>query len=158
MTIAVTYRFTLADVARMWTEERARQKGMDPTEVRPVTAKTVSANIAWSRPAAPGRPPNRYQNNPMPLPRYPEPDKPIQGQHPYWEPEPGETIEDLERRIRDWWSTGRVGRGRPGLRRAFVPRPGRRRWAPCPCGSGLKVAPGKSCERCVYATEGAPCG
>lgn len=138
-------RLYAEDVLRLWNDEQAK-KGR-----KPIKLKTVIANIGYSFPAAPGKPPNRYQHKPMPLPTYPDPDRPRAGQRPYWEPGPGETVLDVEERLRAWWND-RPGRGRKGIERPYKtrgPRKAPQRRA-CGCGSGLKVPSGQSCGRCGY--------
>lgn len=132
-------RLVVLDVWRLWCEEEAGRGR------KPIAVRTVYANIAHSQPAMPGRPPNRYQSNPMPLPCYPHPDRPRAGQQPYWTPAAGEKLAELEQRLRDWW-VDRPGRGKRGVKRVFAPR---RR--PCGCGSGVTVWAGRTCGQCAYA-------
>ncbi len=108
---------TVADVARIFTEENqrkeddlARADGRAPVTVRPVAIRTVYAYVQWSRPAPAGRPPNRYEHNPMPMPEH------LDDQRPLWLPPEGETLADVERRLRAWWTSRPgpgVGGGRP---------------------------------------------
>lgn len=125
------------DVLRIWNKEQA-DRGRPQIKIG-----TVHRNIAFSWPSPPGRPANRYEDRPMPLPEYPHPDRPRRGQHPFWRPAPGETTAGLEQRLRDWWNHGRVGRGRAG---STVPFARRHRT----CGCGATVPPGASCSRCRY--------
>lgn len=97
--------FTVRDIARMWGEERGQ----------PVSVETVMDYVKLSRPTPPGAARlNRYECNPVPAPTYPNDNGTgIHGMHPVWVPEPGETFEDLERRIRQWWHSRR-GKGNHG--------------------------------------------
>ncbi|MGK5677617.1 hypothetical protein [Actinoplanes sp. URMC 104] len=54
------------DVQAIWTEERRAVKGSDAPEVKP---NIVHDYKRFSQPAAPGKPKNRYQDDPMPYPR-----------------------------------------------------------------------------------------
>jgi hypothetical protein len=103
---------TVTDIMRIWSEERGQ----------PVSRRTVYAHLDDSRPDVPGQPrrkrPRRYQGNPMPMPA----GDVGQRQPLLWEPAPGETVADLERRLRAWWHS-RVGRGAGGGRQT---RRGRR--------------------------------
>lgn len=108
--------FTAAEVATIWTQERQREEndnaradGRPPTTVRPVSRRTVYTFMHRSQPAKPGEKKRGYETNPMPMPVHLDPRRPI------WMPEPQETIADLERRLRMWWTT-RDGRGSGGGR------------------------------------------
>ncbi len=124
-------RLYVADMRRVWNEERAKQ-GLGP-----IKKNTFWSTLAACWPAPPGQPANRYQNNPMPLPSYPHPDRPRKGQKPFWPA-------SAEQGLRDWLKS-REGQGGPqrGRRIPFAPR---RRT----CGCGQTVAPGSSCGSCAY--------
>lgn len=80
----------------------------------------------------------------MPLPIFPNPGEPLAGQEVYWEPGPGESMDGLERRLREWWvRTGRWPplRVRPRERVVLFP---------CECGSGTPVRLNSRCGRCFY--------
>lgn len=129
-------RLHARDVLALWNAELERAGR--PT----IKPRTLSMILFESWPAPEGHPPRRYEHDPMPLPRYPHPDRPHAGQKPYWEPDPGETREGLEKRLLDWWRVARPGRGR-GARPNAGPR--RRR---CGCGSGEMAYPGTPCGQC----------
>ncbi len=148
MTPAPPDRLHAGDVLRLWNEEQARLGR------KPIKLRTVYATIASCQPAAPGKPPNRYQDRPIPMPEYPHPDRPRAGQTPFWRPAAGESLAELEQRLREWWAS-RPGRGRPGVRQAFRTRQRR-----CGCGSGVFVDAGSPCGQCGYgltARERAVC-
>jgi hypothetical protein len=108
--------FRLTDVARIWGEEAARVQAR-------AAGKDESAAVAAARPVSESAVRKyrvqslrgRYAAQPMPLPIYPD-DPPKPGQQPLWVPEDGETLDDLERRLRAWWHArpgAGVGGGRP---------------------------------------------
>lgn len=131
-----------SDIARMWGEERARARaraeGRDEAAAVaaavPVKLRTVYRYVQQSRTGL-------YRTNPMPMPEYPD-DEPKPGQIPLWLPEEGETVDDLERRVRAWWHS-RPGPGVGGGR----PPKQRRERVSCPCGCGELVAAGSMCDR-----------
>lgn len=98
---------TTADVARIWTEERRRRDGGDAPEV---TFNTVKAYVWFSVPAPRGKPPKRFQDNPVP------PSVQLDDRRRVWVPDPGETLADLEQELRDWYRN-RVGKGTGGGRK-----------------------------------------
>jgi hypothetical protein len=130
---------TLTDVARIFGEERAIAKGEDPTTALPVARATVTSYMKRYKVGTP-----RYGINPMPTATYPDPTLSPPGQQPLWVPEAGETVEDVERRLRAWWNS-RVGPGVGGGRKPRVPA----QQVPCACESGAMVAPGTRCDECV---------
>jgi len=150
--------FRARDIARMWGEERAIAAGNDPATAEPVDVDTVYSYVKHSQPPRrPGARPRRYATNPMPLPTYLNDDggelDPVngrRGQQPLWLPEEGETLADLERRLRAWWHS-RPGPGVGGGR----PRKNPARTSPCPCGCGEQVAPGTMCDRSAAEQAGA---
>ncbi len=133
-------RLYAGDVLALWNAELER---LD----RPLMKRrTFSLILFESWPAPPGLPAHRYEHDPMPLPNYPHPDRPRAGQKPFWEPDPGETREGLEKRLLDWIRSARPGRGRRGVERTFSTR--RRR---CGCGSGELVPVTGACRYCTFA-------
>jgi hypothetical protein len=88
---------TVDDVTKIWGEERAAKKGLPISEANPMSRLTVYANLKASRPGG------RYENNPVPTPAYPNEELNPHGQHPIWVPAEGETIEDVEQQLRDWY-------------------------------------------------------
>lgn len=124
----------VTDIARLWGQERARARyreqcradGRQPEPgeeaaavdaAGPVAVRTV---YAYRRESLRGR----YRDNPMPLGVYPD-EQPKRGQIPVWAPEEGETLAELEQRVRAWWHT-RPGPGAGGGRPRKNPE-GRRR-------------------------------
>lgn len=91
---------TAQEVGQLFGEERAKRRGHDPTTADPISPKTVWAYVTHSR--VPG---GRYEDFPIPMPEYPNPALPPAGQHTQWYPAEDETIEDLKRRLREWWNT-----------------------------------------------------
>jgi hypothetical protein len=104
----------MTDVARIWTDERRRRDGDDAPAI---TFNTVKGYVWHSEKAPRGKPPNRYQDNPMPA------SVQIDQRRRVWIPAPGETLADLEQELRDWYRN-RDGRGSGGGRK---PAPQRRR-------------------------------
>jgi len=107
--------FLVTDVARMWGEERARQQGKDPATAKPLSSKTVWWYLNQSMEARPGRRRNLYADNPPPLPVH------LHLRALAWFPDPGETLADLERRLRLWYHS-RPGQGAGGGRPPKTPR------------------------------------
>lgn len=112
----------LSDVLRIWGQERARAharaNGQDEeaavAAARPVAEATYRD---YYRQSLAGR----YVDRPMPMPSYPEGGT-RRGQHPLWVPEQGETLDDLEQRLRTWWNSrpgAGAGSGPPRLK--FTP-------------------------------------
>jgi hypothetical protein len=100
---------TMADVARIWTEERRRRDGDDAPAI---TFNTVKAYVWFSEPAPPGKPPKRFQNNPVP------PSVQLDKRRRVWIPGPGETLADVEQALRDWYNDPtRPGKGVGGGRK-----------------------------------------
>lgn len=91
---------TAQEVGELFGEERAKQHGHHPGAAVPISPKTVWAYVTHSRIEG-----GRYADHPMPMPEYPNPDLPPAGQHAQWYPADGETVEDLKRRLREWWDT-----------------------------------------------------
>ncbi len=137
---------TVQKVAQLFGEERARADGKDVATARPVAIGTVYSYVRDSRaPKVGGRPPGRYTNNPMPLPsRVDGSDDTGPGPQAVWFPGEGESLADLERRIRAWWHS-RTGRGVGGGRRPRV----REQPSTCACGCGQDIEPGAMCDRRV---------
>ncbi len=77
----------------------------DPASAPPLAAATISAYLRDSRPGG------RYQDTPIPAPTYDNDTAVRSGQHPRWIPEEGETLADLEQRLRAWFASRPV-RGR----------------------------------------------
>lgn len=111
--------FTVDDVARIWTEERqkaedaaARADNRDPAEVPPISTNTVRAYVWYSQPAPKGKPPKRYQDNPVP------PTAMLGTRRMVWTPGPGQTLADVEQALRDWYNDpARPGKGAGGGRK-----------------------------------------
>ncbi len=150
--------FRVRDIAHMWGEERATAAGQDPATATPVSEDTVRSYLKHSQePRRPGAKPRRYATNPMPLPTYLNDDggavDPVhgrRGQQPIWLPAEGETLADLERRLRAWWHS-RPGPGVGGGR----PRKNPAQAVQCPCGCGELVAPGTMCDKSAAEQAGA---
>jgi hypothetical protein len=127
------------DLTRIWGEEAARQKvhrewavhlaGLDDlpegerVRVREQFAQAEAKAVAGAKPLAVRTVykylqlsrNGRYENNPVPVPEYPEGDS-RHARIPVWVPEQGETVNDLEARLRAWWHSRPgpgVGGGRP---------------------------------------------
>jgi hypothetical protein len=113
----------VGDVARIWGEERARQDARRRDEdeaaavraARPLARRTVW-NILTKARTGP------YQAQPPPMPDYPGGEDGLGGRRPEWWPQEGEDMAGLEKRLRDWWHTGKPGRGAGGGRRPKVKR------------------------------------
>jgi hypothetical protein len=138
--------FLVQDIARMWGEERARAAGKEIADATPVAAATVHSYIKHSKPG----PRSRYADNPMPAPTYlgaDDPEASMHGRTPIWQPEDGETMADLEHRIRAWWHS-RVGPGVGGGPKPKVTT------VACPCGCGQQVAPGSMCDQAAALRAG----
>jgi hypothetical protein len=143
-----------SDIAQLWGEERARARahaaGLDAAATaaavaaaEPVKDRTVYRYLQQSKTGM-------YRTNPMPMPDYPD-ERPKRGQIPIWVPDEGETVADLERRVRDWWHS-RAGAGVGGGRPRKVPA----QTVPCPCGCGERVSPGTRCDRSVSSGRRRP--
>ncbi len=91
---------TAQEIGVLFGEERARQRGHDLGSAEPISPKTVWAYVTHSRIEG-----GRYEDHPMPMPECPNPELPPAGQHAQWYPADGETVEDLKRRLREWWNT-----------------------------------------------------
>ncbi len=89
---------TAQEVGVLFGQERARQNGQDPATAAPISPKTVWAYVSHSRMED-----GRYRDFPIPMPEYPNPSLPPAGQHAQWYPAEGQTVEDLERDLREWW-------------------------------------------------------
>jgi hypothetical protein len=98
---------TIDDVARIWTEERRAREGDDAA---PITRNTVKAYVWWSVKAPRGKPPNRYQDHPVPASTR------LDGQRRVWLPGIGETLADVEEELRLWYRN-RPGQGTGGGRK-----------------------------------------
>jgi hypothetical protein len=92
------------DVAELWTKARdaaerraARAAGRDPVQHPPISPETVREYVRRSTPAPPGSPPNRYQDNPMPMPAQLDPQRLV------WVPAVGQTMADLKKALRSWF-------------------------------------------------------
>ncbi len=94
---------TRADVARIGGEEVARLRGEDPANAAPLALSTITAHVRDSQPGS-GR---RFENHPMPLPVYGNDNAQRRGQIPLWWPQEGETVADLEARLRHWFASRR---------------------------------------------------
>lgn len=132
---------TLTDVAKIFGEERAVAAGQDTATAPPVSRETVTSYMFRYRASNPNP---RFGTHPMPTATYPDPTMSPRGQQPLWVPDPGETIDDVERKLRAWWHS-RVGAGVGGGRPPRVPA----QLVPCACESGAMVAPGTRCDECV---------
>ncbi len=108
----------VSDVAALFTEAKqeledaqAREEGRAPETVTPVSERTVWSFVDFSQPrgrslegsgqrlANPAAR-NRYEDNPMPLPRR------VRGQSMVWVPnpdDPDETLDDVRRALKTWY-------------------------------------------------------
>ncbi len=117
--------FDIDDVARIFGEEHAHRVGS--TTATPLSKETVWDYVKRSRPGG------RYAERPMPAP--------VGGVRTLiWMPGEGQTLADLERELRVWF-TGRPGHGAGG---GHKPKP-RDTW--CPCGCKTMVIAGSACPK-----------
>ncbi len=114
---------TAADIAELWSAERqdeenvkARAEGRAPRVLAPISPKTVWAYHQWSMPprsAAKRGVRNRYEDNPMPLATYLDPQRPV------WLPAEGRSLAELRAELVSWWHS-RKGAGVGGGAGAHV--------------------------------------
>jgi hypothetical protein len=96
----------VADVAKIWGQERARARGVThPVALR--DAAPVAITTVWSY-LKESKPNGRYGDNPVPAPTH-------HTRVPMWIPAEGKSIEYVADTLRDWWHSRR-GRGAGGGR------------------------------------------